>query len=112
MKALIQDIWNNLIAIPRNQNGSFQLSPAELKRIVEQHLGKEQKQIIYKSFQIGKVYQTKYQTGEKFCIEEIKYKYCKELKKEVPYYFNGTYVGQEHIGICPINPERLIQETY
>lgn len=66
MKALIQDIWNNLIAIPKNKNGSFQLSPAELTRIVEKHLGKTLKEIRYRPFQVGKIYQTKYQTGEKF----------------------------------------------
>lgn len=38
---LIQDIWNNLIAIPRNKNKKeFQLSPAKLREIVYKHLNK------------------------------------------------------------------------
>ena len=37
---LVQDIWNNLIAIPRNKNKNkeFQLSPSRLREIVYKHL--------------------------------------------------------------------------
>lgn len=35
---LVQDIWNNLIAIPRNKKKEFQLSPARLREIVYKHL--------------------------------------------------------------------------
>jgi hypothetical protein len=35
---LVQDIWNNLIAIPRNKKKEFQLSPAKLREIVYKHL--------------------------------------------------------------------------
>lgn len=48
MQVLIQDIWNNLIAIPKNKNGSFQLSPAELTRLVEKHLVKSPKKLTSK----------------------------------------------------------------
>lgn len=43
MKALIRDIWNELIAEPKNKKGEFQLSPRKLTEIVERHLGKEEK---------------------------------------------------------------------
>ena len=35
---LVQDIWNNLIAIPHNKNKKFQLSPARLREIVYKYL--------------------------------------------------------------------------
>ena len=37
---LVQDIWNNLIAIPRNKNKNreFQLSLSRLREIVYKHL--------------------------------------------------------------------------
>ena len=37
---LVQDIWNNLIAIPQNKNikGEFQLSPSRLRQIVYKYL--------------------------------------------------------------------------
>ena len=37
---LVQDIWNNLIAIPRNKskNKEFQLSPSRLREIVYKYL--------------------------------------------------------------------------
>ena len=37
---LVQDIWNNLIAIPRNKskNREFQLSPTRLREIVYKYL--------------------------------------------------------------------------
>lgn len=37
---LVQDIWNNLIAIPRNKskNREFQLSPSRLRQIVYKYL--------------------------------------------------------------------------
>ena len=37
---LIQNIWNNLIAIPRNKNKNrqFQLSPSRLRETVYKHL--------------------------------------------------------------------------
>ena len=37
---LVQDIWNNLIAIPRNKNKNrkFQLSTSRLREIIYKHL--------------------------------------------------------------------------
>jgi hypothetical protein len=112
MKALVRDIWNQCIAIPKNKHGDFKLQPQQLMNIVEKHLGKEKKEIRYKPFQINKTYQTKWVTNQKFTIKEIKYKYDKDLKKETPYYFNGVFVGKEHLGNCPLNIDRLIQEIY
>lgn len=112
MKALIRDIWNEVIAEPKNKNGNFQLQPSKIQQIVERHLGKEPKPIRYKPFQVNETYQTKWATGEKFTIKEIKLKFDKDLKKEVPYYFLGIIEGKEYLGNCPLNVDRLIQKTY
>lgn len=111
MKALIQDIWNNWVAIPKNKTGDYRLSPGSLRRIVEKHLGEEKvkTEIILRPFQVGEIYETKWQTKEKFLIKEIKTKFDKDLKKEIPYYFLGVIIGKEHLGNCPINIDRLIQ---
>ena len=37
---LTRNIWNELIAKPHNEKGSYQLSPAKLKLIIEKHLEK------------------------------------------------------------------------
>ena len=39
-------------------------------------------------------------------------KFDKDLKKDVPYYFLGVIEGKEHLGLCPLNINRLIQKTY
>ena len=38
---LTREIWNELIAKPHNERGSYQLSPAKLKSIIEKHLENE-----------------------------------------------------------------------
>jgi hypothetical protein len=35
---LVQGIWNNLIAIPKNKHKEFQLSPGKLRSIVYKYL--------------------------------------------------------------------------
>ena len=35
---LTREIWNELIAKPHNEKGSYQLSPAKLKLIIDKHL--------------------------------------------------------------------------
>lgn len=40
-KTLTMEIWNELIAKPHNEKGSYQLSPAKLKLIIEKHLENE-----------------------------------------------------------------------
>lgn len=105
---LTKDIWNNFIAIPFNKNKSHNFSVKDLKTIIEKHLGKEEVKKQFKPFKVGEVYQTKGQVSEPFKIAEIKTK-IKE-GKTVPYYFNGFYLNREHLGICPINAEQLIQK--
>lgn len=36
-KTLTREIWNELIAKPYNEKGSYQLSPAKLKSIIEKY---------------------------------------------------------------------------
>lgn len=102
---LIRDIWNEVIAKPH-------MSPAKIKEIVEGYLGKQEKVKIMKPFQVGQTYDTKYATKEKFKIVEIRYKWDKELRKDVPYYFLGILSGKEHLGNIPVNVDRLIQQSY
>ena len=42
---LTREIWNELIAKPKNEKGSYQLSPAKLKLIIEKHLENERNNI-------------------------------------------------------------------
>lgn len=102
---LVRDIWNEVIAKPH-------MSPAKVRAIVERHLGKQEKPKVFKPFQVGQTYDTKYQTKEKFRIEVIKYKWDKDANKEIPYYFLGILSGKEHLGNIPLNVDRLIQQTY
>lgn len=109
---LIRDIWNEMIATPKNKNGSFQLQPKQLEDIVYRHLGKPKKEVRYKPFQVNQTYQIKWAIGGNFTIKEIKMKFDKDLKKDVPYYFLGIIEGKEHLGLCPLNIDRLTQKTY
>lgn len=102
---LVRDIWNEVIAKPH-------MSPAKIKDIVERHLGKQEKPKRMKPFQVGITYNTKYATKEKFKIVEIKYKWDKDLNKNVPYYFLGILSGKEHLGNIPLNVDRLTQQHY
>ena len=111
-RILIRDIWNEFVATPKNKKGEFQMQPSKLKTIVERHLGKEVREVRYKPFQVGRKYKLKWATGGDFLITDIKLKFDKDLKKEVPYYFLGMIEGKEHLGKCPINIDRLIQENY
>lgn len=102
---LIRDIWNKVIAKPH-------MSPAKIKEIVEGYLGKQEKPKVMKPFQVGIIYDTKYQTKETFKINEIRYKWDKDLHKDVPYYFLGILSGKEHLGNIPLNVDRLTQKHY
>ncbi len=61
----------------------------------------------------GKTYSTRFQTGEQFTITSI---VCRKATKkfesvdERPFLLYGTYVGQEHLGICMLDPGRLVPE--
>lgn len=98
---LVRDIWNEVIAKPH-------MSPAKIKDIVERHLGKQEKPKRMKPFQVGKVYTTRFQTGEKFRIETIKYKWDKDLGRNVPYYFIGFLLKEREERVCTLNVDRLI----
>jgi hypothetical protein len=102
---IVRDIWNEVIAKPH-------MSPAKVREIVEGYLGKQEKIKTMKPFQVGLTYETRYQTKEKFKISEIKYKWDKDLGKEVPYYFLGILLGKEYLGDVPLNVDRLIQKSY
>lgn len=60
-----------------------------------------------KPFEVNKVYTTKFATKEKFEIKEIVYK----PNSDKINYFKGIYLDCPHIGICPLDFGRLIQET-
>ncbi len=61
---------------------------------------------------IDKVYRTKFQTGDLFLVKKLisikfksgNYSVDKVIRVE------GYYVGKEHIGICPLDAERLITD--
>lgn len=98
---LIRNIWNEVIAKPH-------MSPAKVREIVERHLGKQEKPKSPTHFQLGKVYTTRFQTGEKFRIEMIKYKWDKDLGRNVPYYFTGYLLKDGEERACTLNVDRLI----
>lgn len=102
---LVRDIWNEVIAKPH-------MSPAMVKIIVERYLGKQEKIPIMKPFTIGQVYETRFQTKNTFKVTDIKYKWDKDLRKNVPHYFSGVLSGKEHLGEIPLNVDRLIQKHY
>lgn len=56
----------------------------------------------------GKVYTTKFQTGDKFKIEKIIRKVINGTDKIIR--IDGYYIGREHLGICPLPLERLLVE--
>lgn len=35
---LTREIWNEFIAVPKNKNGHFQVSPSKLKEIIEKNI--------------------------------------------------------------------------
>lgn len=58
----------------------------------------------------GKIYKTRFATGDLFLVEKIiKVKTYSNLPEKI-IRFDGLYVGKEHIGICPLAVDRLIPE--
>jgi hypothetical protein len=104
-RELTRDIWNEVIAKPH-------MSPTMVKIIVERYLGREEKTPTLKPFTIGQAYTTKFQTKETFKITDIKYKWDKDLGKNVPHYFSGILSGKEHLGEILLNMDRLLQKQY
>jgi len=54
-------------------------------------------------FELHTKYKTKLATGEEFIIENIVFK--KDSDKILR--FDGYWVDHMHVGICPLNPDRL-----
>lgn len=64
-------------------------------------------------FEEGKTYKTKFATGENFLLKEIVWGTSKvngEVVKNI-IKFKGIYENNPELGICPLNPDRLIPLT-
>lgn len=63
-------------------------------------------------FEEGKVYKTKFQTGEMFKITKINKRFFKSVNHsaEIIIGFEGIYLSHSHIGVCPLAVDRLIPE--
>ena len=57
-------------------------------------------------FEEGKVYKTKFATGESFLLVKIK-----RDKKDKIIGFDGIYENSKSLGICHLSIDRLIPET-
>ena len=55
--------------------------------------------------EVNKTYLTKFSTRESFTVKRIDYN-----SKGTPVTVWGIYEKSPHLGICPLNPERLIPE--
>jgi hypothetical protein len=55
----------------------------------------------------GKTYKTKFQTGELFRVERI---VRRQMYNKIIMVY-GIYLSHAHIGLCPLDPERLIPES-
>lgn len=56
-------------------------------------------------FEVGKIYQTKFATGERFTITNIVKKSDGKIL-----WFEGVYEKHPQCGICPLNSDRLIAD--
>lgn len=56
----------------------------------------------------GKTYKTKFQTGELFTIKRIVTRPFLNTTKIVR--LEGIYEKHSHLGLCPLDPERLIPD--
>ena len=69
---------------------------------------KEKEEFVDLEFEVDKTYKTKFQTGELFLIKKIITRPFLNTTKVIR--FEGIYLSHPHIGICPIDPERLMPE--
>jgi hypothetical protein len=69
---------------------------------------KEKEEFVDLEFEVDKTYKTKFQTGELFTIKKIRTKPFLNTTKVIG--FEGIYVSHPHVGLCSIDPERLISE--
>ena len=70
---------------------------------------KEVREIIALPFEVGKTYKTKFATGEKFKVTDIKIGKTGINKGKVVE-FEGVYESHQHLGSCPLSADRLIPE--
>lgn len=68
----------------------------------------ETKKAEYKElpFEVEKIYQTKFQTGEKVLLKQIETNKKGEIIR-----LGVIYENAKHLGICPLSPDRLIPHT-
>ncbi len=61
----------------------------------------------------GKIYPTKFATGEMFLIKEIIWIDSKVNNASIKkmHQFKGVYQNSPHLGVCPLSIDRLIPET-
>lgn len=69
---------------------------------------KEKEEFVDLEFEVDKTYKTKFQTGEVFTIKEIRTRPFLGTTKVIGLY--GIYLSHPHLGLCSLNPERLIPE--
>lgn len=69
---------------------------------------KEKEEFIDLEFEVDKTYKTKFQTGELFTIKKIITKPFLNTIKVIR--LEGIYESHRNIGLCPLDPERLIPE--
>lgn len=69
---------------------------------------KQVKKIIDLPLEIDKIYKTKFQTGESFQVKRIVYRHGNDGPISKVY---GIYETSPHLGECPFDPERLINDT-
>jgi hypothetical protein len=89
----------------------------DLEKVVQEIITEEKNrksikkvvQVIDLEFEVDKTYRTKFQTGEMFTIKKIVTKpFLKDYTKIIR--FEGIYEKAPHLGLCPIDPERLHPE--
>lgn len=69
---------------------------------------KEKEEFVDFEFEVDKTYKTKFQTGELFTIKEIRTRPFLATTKVIGFY--DIYESHPHLGLCPLDPERLIPD--
>src|SRR5574343_40638 len=73
---------------------------------------KTKKPHVFLPIQEGVKYRTKMQTGEMFTVTRIIYRRkSKTDDTKIPYLCYGIYEKSQHLGECPLAPERLVPNS-
>lgn len=73
---------------------------------------KTRKSQVLLPIQEGVKYRTKMQTGDMFTVTRIVYRRkSKTDDTKIPYLCYGIYDGAQHLGECPLIPERLVPHS-